>query len=130
MIMTDRDLAQIGALKIAYPDSRIFLCKWHVLRAIRTHFNSNDFPELWIKVRALVSASDKEEFDRLWREISTTRSYPKSFVEYMALHWIPDKEKWSLAFRKDRSIFEEGDTNMLIEALVIFLLISRLVVNA
>jgi len=34
MIMTDRDVAQIGALKIMYPDSRIFLCKWHVLRAM------------------------------------------------------------------------------------------------
>src|SRR6267142_5634814 len=30
MIMTDRDLVQIGALKIVYPDSWIFLCKWHV----------------------------------------------------------------------------------------------------
>src|SRR6266850_8035947 len=30
MIMTDRDLAQIGALKIMYSDSWIFLCKWHI----------------------------------------------------------------------------------------------------
>jgi hypothetical protein len=65
MIMTDQDLAQIGTLKIVYLDSQIFLCKWHVLCAIQTHFNANDFLELWIKVRALVSASDKEEFNRL-----------------------------------------------------------------
>jgi len=62
MIMTDRDLAQIGALKIVYPDSRIFLCKWHVLRAMQTHFNAFEFPELWTKVRALVSTLDKEKF--------------------------------------------------------------------
>jgi len=34
MIMTDQDLAQISALKIVYPDSQIFLCKWHVLCAM------------------------------------------------------------------------------------------------
>jgi transposase-like protein len=121
VIMTDRDQAQIGALKIVYPDSRIFLCKWHVLRAMRSHFNANDYPEIWNKVRALVSTPDEEEFNRLWSEISDDPSCPKSFVEYMALYWISDKEKWALVYRKNRSIFEEGDTNMLLEALVIFL---------
>src|SRR6266850_5807345 len=62
MIMTNRDLVQIGALKIVYPDSRIFLCKWHVLRAMQTHFNAFEFPELWTKVRALVNTLDKEKF--------------------------------------------------------------------
>ena len=121
MIMTDKDLAQIGALKIVYPDSRIFLCKWHVLRAIRSHLNASEFPELWNKVRALVNTPDEEEFDRLWREISNDPMSPKPFIEYMALHWMSDKEKWSLVYRQNRSIFKEGDTNMLIEALVIFL---------
>jgi len=65
MIMTDQDLAQIGALKIMYPDSWIFLCKWHVLHMMRTHFNASEFLELWTKVKALVSTSDEEEFNKL-----------------------------------------------------------------
>jgi len=32
------------------------------------------------------------------------------------------REMWSLVYRKNRSIFEKGDTNMLIEALVIVFL--------
>jgi len=122
MIMTNRDLVQIGALKIVYPDSRIFLCKWHVLCAMRTHFNASEFPELWTKVKALVSTSDEEEFNKLWSEILNDPKGPKSFVEYMALQWISNKEMWSLVYRKDQSIFEEGDTNMLIEALVVLLI--------
>jgi hypothetical protein len=55
MIMTDQDLAQIGAFKIVYPDSWIFLCKWHVLHVMRSHINTNELPELWLKIRALVS---------------------------------------------------------------------------
>src|SRR3984893_8153503 len=120
MIMTDRDLAQIGTLKIVYPDSQIFLCKWHVLRAMQSYINANELPELWSKIRALVSTPDEKEFDRLWGEISSDPSCPTSFSEYMKVYWISDKEKWSLVYRKNRSIFEEGDTNMLIEAYVFF----------
>jgi hypothetical protein len=52
IIMTNQDLAQIGALEIMYLDSWIFLCMWHVLHAMQTHFNACEFLELWTKVRA------------------------------------------------------------------------------
>jgi hypothetical protein len=38
----------------------------------------------------------------------------------MKVYWISDKEKWSLVYRKNRSIFEKGKTNMLIEVYVFF----------
>ena len=34
VIMTDRDRAQMNALRLVYPDSQMLLCKWHVLRAM------------------------------------------------------------------------------------------------
>ena len=34
VIMPDRNQVQIAALEIVYPQSHIFLCMWHVLRAI------------------------------------------------------------------------------------------------
>jgi len=118
VIMTDRDRAQINALRIVYPDSQILLCKWHVLRAIRSHFNTNEFPDLWAKVKAFVSASESADFARLWVEISNDPSVPESFVQYMRSEWLPEAKMWSLVMRKNRSIFEEGDTNMLLEAYV------------
>jgi hypothetical protein len=83
IIMTDWDLVQIGALKIMYLDSWIFLCKWHVLCIMQTCFNACEFLELWIKVRSLVSILDEKEFNKLWSEILNDPKCPKSFAEYI-----------------------------------------------
>jgi uncharacterized protein YbcV (DUF1398 family) len=117
VIMTDRDLAQIAALEDTYPQSRIFLCKWHVLRAMRSHFVTNEFPALWDKVKALVNTEDQAEFHTIWEEISRDPSTPQSFVQYMKT-WEQSVHMWSTAMRKNRTIFEEGNTNMLLEAYV------------
>jgi hypothetical protein len=119
VIMTDCDRVQINALRIVYPDSQILLCKWHVLRAIQSHFNTNEFLDLWAKVKAFMSASESADFARLWVEISNDPLVPESFVQYMRSEWLPEAKMWSLVMRKNRSIFEEGDTNMLLEAYVL-----------
>jgi hypothetical protein len=46
VIMTDCDCTQINMLKAVYPDSQILLYKWHVLRTMRSHFNTNEFLDL------------------------------------------------------------------------------------
>jgi MULE transposase domain len=116
VMMTDCDLAQIHMLENVYPDSQIFLCKWHVLHTMQSHFNIHEFLELWIKVRDLVNTPDKAVFNRLLAEISSNPLSPQTFVDYMKSQWIPNKEMWSKAYRQGLSIFEEGNTNMLIEA--------------
>ena len=116
VIMTDCDQAQIKALEMVYPQSRIFLCHWHVLRAIRSHFVTTEFESLWQQIKALVITDNQATFDKLWHEICTDPSVPKSVVKYLNDGWMKRSHMWSKVFRKDRSIFEEGDTNMLIEA--------------
>ena len=118
VMMTNCDLAQICALESVYPEpkSRIFLCKWHVLRAMRSHFNIHEFPDLWTKVKDLVITPDETVFNKLLAEIYSDPLFPQTFIDYMKLQWVPDKKKWSKVYRQGLSIFEEGDTNMLIEA--------------
>ncbi|KAI0246055.1 hypothetical protein BJV78DRAFT_1089978, partial [Lactifluus subvellereus] len=41
---------------------------------------------------------------------------PESVVKYLTIEWMQMSHMWSNVVRKNRSIFEEGDTNMLIEA--------------
>jgi hypothetical protein len=118
VIMTDCDCAQINTLRFIYLDSRILLCKWHVLHAMRSHFNTNEFPDLWAKVKAIVNALESADFARLWVEILNDPSVPQSFVQYMRSEWLPEAKMWSLVMRKNRSILEEGDTNMLLEVYV------------
>jgi MULE transposase domain len=116
VIMTDCNQGQINALETVYPQSRILLCHWHVLRAIRSHFVTAEFEGLWQKIKALVTTDNQAAFDRLWCEICTDPSVPPSVVKYLNDVWMRRPHMWSKVFRKDRSIFEEGDTNMLIEA--------------
>jgi hypothetical protein len=119
VIMTDCDQAQINALEIVYPQSRIFLCHWHVLRAIRSHFVTTEFEALWQKIKTLITTDNQTTFDRLWYEIYTDPLVPSSVVKYLNDMWMKRPHMWSKVFRKNLSIFEEGDTNMLIEAYVI-----------
>jgi hypothetical protein len=75
-------------------------------------------------VRDLVNTPEEAVFNRLWAEILSNPSVPQSFIDYMASAWIPDKERWSKVYRQGLSIFEEGNTNMLIEVYVIFQFIN------
>jgi hypothetical protein len=122
VIMTDRDQAQIAAIQIVYPQSQTLLCTWHVLRAMRSHFSTDEFQALWDKIKTWVKTEDLAEFYRLWDEISSDPSVPQSVVQYLTVEWMPVLHMWSRVMRKNRHIFEEGDTNMLIEAYVIYFL--------
>ena len=119
IFMTDRDQAQVNAIRDAYPSSRVYYCWWHVLRAIRTHFVITEFKDLWGLIQRWVRTPDQYEFDSMWEDIQSDESIPKSVAQYIAREWLPVKEMWSAVHRQNRTIFEEGDTNMLLEAYVI-----------
>ena len=65
VIMTDCNCTQINTLRFIYLDSQILLCKWLVLHAMQSHFSTNEFPDLWAKVKAFVNASESADFARL-----------------------------------------------------------------
>ena len=96
VIMTNCDRMQMKALRLVYPDSQMLLCKWHVLRAMQSHFNTNEFPDLWAKVKALVNAPQSADFVKLWVEILNDPSVPQSFVQYMRTEWIPEVKLWAM----------------------------------
>jgi len=101
VIMTNHDHAQIKVLRIVYPDSQILLCKWHVLHAIQLHFNTNEFLDLWAKVKTFVNTSELADFARLWVEILNDPSVPQSFMQYMKTEWLPEVKMWSIVLRKN-----------------------------
>jgi hypothetical protein len=57
-----------------------------------------------------------------WTKIQGDTKVPKSVAEYIARDWLPQKDMWSAMSCQNRTIFEEGDTNMLLESYVITLL--------
>jgi hypothetical protein len=113
--MTDCDQGQIAALQAVYPQGQVLLCAWHVLRAIQAHFWTNHFPELWALVKKLVSTPDLAEFNKILDKISSDPAFPQSFVKYFNTQWVPMVHMWSGIGRRSRSIYEESNTNMLLE---------------
>ena len=64
----------------------------------------------------MVATDNQAAFDCFWHEISTDPSVPPSVVKYLDDVWMKKTRLWSKVYRRNCSIFEEGDTNMLIEA--------------
>ena len=89
VIMTDRNQVQIAALEIVFPQSRIFLCTWHVLRAIRSHFVTSQFQGLWEKIKTWVKTDDIAKFHNIWDEILSDSSVPPSVLKYLKKEWLP-----------------------------------------
>ena len=116
IIMSDRDKAQMNAISTVYPDAKLLLCWWHVLRAIRMHFRTEEFPEVWDCICEWVRTSDQSRFDAIWEWIQTDPSVPRTLIDYLKINWMPIVPLWSGTARKERTIFQEGDTNMLIES--------------
>ena len=115
IIMSNCDKAQMNAVNTVYLDSRLLLCWWHMLRAIWMHFCTEEFPEVWNHIHEWVKTADQSRFDTIWDWIQTEPSVPWSLIDYLKINWMPIIPLWSGTARKERTIFEEGDTNMLIE---------------
>lgn len=62
--------------------------------------------------------TDPDEFMACWVRIQELA--PESVINYLVKTWLVDKELWSAVYRQDRTIFEQGDTNILVEAYVPF----------
>jgi len=122
VIMTNCDQAQIAALESVFPQSQILFCLWHVLHAMHSHFITTEFQGLWEKIKIWVKTEDIAKFYNIWDEISNDSLVPESVVKYLKTEWLPVLHRWSMIGRKHQSIFEEGNTNMLVEAYVVYLL--------
>jgi hypothetical protein len=62
--------------------------------------------------------TDDHEFNVYWTQIQEDTKVPKSMAKYIAWEWLPHKDMWSAISHQNCSIFEEGNTNMLLESYV------------
>ncbi|KAH8978817.1 hypothetical protein EDB86DRAFT_3089977 [Lactarius hatsudake] len=88
-----------------------------MLRAMRMRFDTDEFSDLWKCVQEWVKTPNQSKFDSAWEWIQTEKEkVPESFVKYLKENWMGIVPLWAGIARKNRTIFQEGDTNMLIEA--------------
>ena len=116
IIMSDRNKAQMNMVNTVYPDSKLLLCWWHVLCAIWMNFHMEEFPEVWDHICEWVKTLDQSKFDTIWEWLQTDPLVPQSLRDYLKINWMTIVPLWSGTMRKERTIFQEGDTNMVIKA--------------
>ncbi|KJA13752.1 hypothetical protein HYPSUDRAFT_72880 [Hypholoma sublateritium FD-334 SS-4] len=112
--MSNKDHAQINAIRAAYHELTVLLCWWHILHAWQQHFVITSFPKLWKQLKKWVRITDCNEFWAAWEEIK--KEAPESVISYLKTYWLNDIKLWSAVYRQDQNIFQLCDTNMLIEA--------------
>lgn len=116
LIMSDFAWEQINACINVYRTVIVLLCWWHVLHAWQQHFSITANPQLWELLKKWIRITDQAEFDVMWSTIQAIA--PEGFVDYLKRTWMSEKvvKMWSGVFRTSRTIFQDCDTNMLIEA--------------
>src|SRR5216684_6130529 len=75
--------------------------------SIQRNFQSYGHLSNWVCI------TNSNEFNSCWTQIKEDTEVPKSMAEYIAREWLSHKDMWSAVSRQNRTIFEEGDTNML-----------------
>jgi MULE transposase domain len=86
VILTDKDVAQINALRKVFPSSRILLCWWHVLHDWYGRLAVHQHPEAWEKLIRLPRQNTHEEHESLWHHLQTI--LPADFIAYMQENWM------------------------------------------
>ena len=116
--MSDYNWPQLNSISRQFPLASIFLCWWHVLHAWQQHFHPSHYPELWALLKAWIRMTDPVKFAETWERIRTGSPdfVPPSFIDYLATYWMKIEKWWSNVYRQGRSVFENSDTNMLLEA--------------
>jgi hypothetical protein len=113
--MSDCNQAEMNAIKAVYLEMKLLLCWWHVLCTMQTHFCMEEFLELWKCIQEWVKTSDQSTIDSIWEWIQTDELVPQSFVDYLQNNWMGIVPLWAGILRHNQTIYQEGDTNILIE---------------
>lgn len=110
----DRSLSQLSAVKATYPDAKIVLCRFHILRDFKKrcgHLRSNSRHsniKLLQWMRGLVYTTSERQFDALLTAIASAS--PEVF-RYLTTTWLPYKQHWVGYMLKDVRILGNMTTN-------------------
>ena len=94
VIVTDRDLALMNALRVAYPRAKNLLCLWHVhknvLKNCKASFaEEDDWLEFLTAWHRVVYAFTENDMLEAWRTLSNTfKADYSADVDYLANTWL------------------------------------------
>ncbi|XP_070667353.1 PKS-NRPS hybrid synthetase cheA-like [Malus domestica] len=104
VIVTDRDLALMNAIRNVFPSTRHLLCRWHINQAVATNCKKLfTLEEVWNMFfndwQTLVSSSTEEEYLHNWHAFESKFSSFHEGIDYLKTTWLNEhKEKFVAAW--------------------------------
>lgn len=105
VIMSDRELALMNAIKTVFPSAINLLCVWHIEKNIlancKKYFRSTEeFDMFLLSWNDVVYSKMKDIYINNWSEFELLYSEKKDAIEYIKKVWLPCKEKFASAWTK------------------------------
>ncbi|KAL8474436.1 hypothetical protein ACS0TY_031052 [Phlomoides rotata] len=103
MIITDREKALMNAVASKFPESRHFLCTWHIAQNMfakcKGHFTSNvRWEDFYNQFNRVMFANSKKDFEDAARVLHSDFATSMKSVNYVMNQWInPYKERFVMA---------------------------------
>jgi hypothetical protein len=91
--MSDKDRGQLNSVLCVYPESRVFLCWWHVLHTWQQYFVTAHHQDLWKLLKEWIRIPDRDAFKEQWKQICTIT--PPSVTQYLEKEWLNEVDMWS-----------------------------------
>ena len=100
-IIIDKDFGEVKVLRAAFPEARILLCIFHVLKSMRLkistlQIDADEKTTLLEVVKKMLYAKSKDLFSEKVKEVE---AISPEFQDYLDKNWMPNKEMWALHLR-------------------------------
>ena len=101
MELSDRDLALLGALKVAYPRYPHLLCIWHINKNVtektKKYFSTNEEHQEFLKLwNQLIYSTTESSYNS--RLLEFKKRFPFPPIRYIEETWLIHKEKFIVAY--------------------------------
>ncbi len=103
VIITDREIALMNAIKEELPRMKNLLCSWHIeknlVANLRQNFSGEDWERFLAKWQEVCTSLSATEFDTRFAELRD--KVPFNVITYLQDTWVVHKEKFVLAWTKE-----------------------------
>ncbi|EGZ30690.1 hypothetical protein PHYSODRAFT_477482 [Phytophthora sojae] len=123
VIMVDKDLNELRVLQSHFPDVRILICHFHVIKYLKEKrgkpefgkISTDDATALDAVIPRLVYASSEEVYSRYYKSLEAMchRIGFEGFFDYFARNWDSSQDVWVMYRRSDLPHFKNHTNNRL-----------------
>ena len=103
IVMLDKDLNEMNAIREHIPTATVLLCKFHVMKYFKKKVSDLDIKHdekkaLGLLLQQIIDCKDQNHYDELYKEL---QQKDNEFVQYYNKNWHSCQSMWVIHFRKN-----------------------------